>query len=88
MHGAGAWVAPDWPERYGIHPRETVRTNEIWSIEFRVTVPIPEWGGQKVHIFREEDAWIDADGRVHFMAGPQQELWTIRTYPKEREERR
>lgn len=79
VHGAGAWAIFDWPQRYGTHPREPVRTNEFWSIEFSVTGSVPEWGDQRVGFGREEDAWVDAEGRVRWMAGPQKELWLIRS---------
>jgi Xaa-Pro aminopeptidase len=80
VHGAGAWAIFDWPERYGIHPREPVRPTEFWSVEFSVTGTVPEWGGQTVSMGREEDGWVGEDGRFHWMAGPQTELWTVRTY--------
>lgn len=79
VHDAGAWAIFDWPERYGIHAREPVRATEFWSIEFSVTAAVAEWGGQRVRIAREEDAWVGEDGRVHWMAGPQEELWLIRS---------
>jgi Xaa-Pro aminopeptidase len=77
VHGAGAWGARDWPERYGTHPRQPVRATEFWSIEYSVSGAVPEWGGQTVTMAREEDAWVDAEGQVHFMVGPQMELWLI-----------
>jgi hypothetical protein len=80
VHGAGAWAIFDWPERYGIHPREPVRPTEFWSVEFSVTGTVPEWGGQTISMGREEDGWVGEDGRFHWMAGPQTELWTVRTY--------
>ena len=81
VHGAGSWVSFNWPERYGRHPREPVRQREIWSIEYSASRDIPEWGGQRVSMPREEDAWVDEDGEVHYFAGPQKELWLIRTEP-------
>ena len=77
VHGAGAWGSFDWPERYGRHPREPVRATEFWSIEYNVSGAVPEWGGQTVTMFREEDAWVGEDGVVRFMVGPQGELWLI-----------
>ena len=77
VHGVGAWGSLDWPERYGVHPRQPVRPSEFWSIEYSVTGPVPEWGGQEVTMAREEDAWVDADGQVRFLVGPQPELWLI-----------
>lgn len=78
VHDAGAWATFDWPERYGRHPREAVRPTEFWSIEYAVSLPLPEWAGQIVRMAREEDAQVAADGPTTFMAGPQQELWIIR----------
>jgi Xaa-Pro aminopeptidase len=80
VHDAGAWAIHDWPERYGIHPREPVRPTEFWSVEFSVTGTIPEWDDQTVTMGREEDGWVAADGVFHWMAGPQTELWTVRSY--------
>ena len=79
VHGVGARTVFDWPERYGIFPRELVRVGEFWSIEFRVMASVPEWDGQAVPIPREEDAWIDADGTARFLTGPQTKLWIIRS---------
>lgn len=81
VHDAGAWAIYDWPERYGNHPREPVRPTEFWSIEYSVSVPLPEWGGQTVRFGREEDAWVGEDGKTRFMTGPQSELWLIRPPP-------
>jgi hypothetical protein len=80
VHDVGAWTTFNWPERYGRHPVEPVRAGEFWSIEFSTTTPVPEWGGRKVRMAREEDAWIDDSGAVHYMTGPQTELWLIRTF--------
>ena len=79
VHGAGARTVPDWPERYGIFAVKPVRTREFWSIEFRTLAAIPEWGGQRVPIQREEDAWINDAGEVSFITGPQQGFWLIRS---------
>ena len=80
VHDAGAWAIYDWPERYGNHPREPVRPTEFWSVEFSVTGEIPEWGDQTLSLGREEDGWVGEDGTFHWMAGPQTELWTVRSY--------
>ena len=69
----------DWPERYGQHPREPVRKREIWSIEYSTSLDLPEWDGQRISMLREEDAWVDENGVVHYFAGPQEELWLIRS---------
>lgn len=81
VHGAGAWVSFDWPERYGRHPRELVRRREIWSIEYSTSLELEVWDGQRISILREEDAWIDENGNVLYFAGPQKELWVIGSSP-------
>jgi hypothetical protein len=77
VHGVGAWGSFDWPERYGRHPREPVRLTEFWSIEYNVSGAVPEWGGQTVTMYREEDARVTEDGAVEYLVGPQAELWLI-----------
>jgi hypothetical protein len=77
VHGVGAWGSFDWPERYGRHPREPVRLTEFWSIEYNVSGAVPEWGGQTVTMYREEDARVTEDGTVEYLVGPQTELWLI-----------
>jgi hypothetical protein len=79
VHDAGAWGSFDWPERYGQHPREPIRAREIWSIEYSTSLDLPEWDGQRVSMYREEDAWVDEKGVVRYFAGPQEELWLIRS---------
>lgn len=81
VHGAGAWGSRDWPERYGRHPREPVRATEFWSIEYNVSGRVPEWDGQTVIMYREEDAWVGEDGVVRFLVGPQNELWLVEGAP-------
>lgn len=78
VHGVGARTVFNWPERYGIFAIKPVGTREFWSIEFRISAPIPEWDGQIVPIPREEDAWIDEQGKITYLTGPQMELWLIR----------
>lgn len=78
VHDAGVWMVFDWPERYGAHPRFPLRAGEWISLEFSVTAPVPEWGGQPVSILREEDTIVHGDGRVEYLSGPQTELWLIR----------
>ena len=43
---------------------------------------MPEWGGQVVRIPREEDAAIDVDGKAFWLAGPQMQLWLVRSEPR------
>jgi Xaa-Pro aminopeptidase len=77
VHGAGVWMIYDWPERYGSHPRFPLRANEWVSLEFSVTTAVPEWDNQRVTILREDDLVVWPDGRIEYLAGPQDELWVI-----------
>ncbi len=81
VHGVGAWAIQDWPERYGAHPREPVRTSEFWSVEFSVSGDVSGWGTARMA--REEDAWIDpVSERLEFLVGPQRELWLVRSHDR------
>ena len=62
-----------WPERYGDHPRFPLRAGEWVSLEFSVTVPVPEWKNQLVTIMREEDA-VSGEAPPGHLSGPQTEL--------------
>ena len=64
VHDAGVWMIYDWPEHYGGHPWFPLRAGEWLSLEFSVTVPVPEWDDQPVAIMREEDTLVRGDGRV------------------------
>jgi len=78
VHGAGPWTVFDWPERYGAHPRFRLQGGEWVSLEFATTTAVPEWGGAKVRMMREEDLIVREDGRVNYLSGPQRDLWIIR----------
>lgn len=60
-------VRGDWP----LHP------NTCYAIEGNVTVPIPEWGGQRVQIKLEQDAVFDGE-RVLYLGGRQTRFHVIR----------
>ena len=77
VHDAGVWMIYDWPERYGDHPRFPLRAREWVSLEFSVTVPVPEWENQSVTIMREEDTVSRENGPPEYLSGPQTELWVI-----------
>ena len=78
VHDAGMWAIHDWPERYGEHPRISLKDGDWVSLEFSVSVPVAEWEGQLVTIMREEDILIRADRAPEFLSGPQTELWIVR----------
>ena len=77
VHDAGMWAIHDWPERYGDHPRITLKDGDWVSLEFAVTVPVPEWDDQPVTIMREEDTLVTSDSSPEYLSGPQTELWVI-----------
>lgn len=81
VHGVGARTVFDWPDRYGVFAVKPVKPREFFSIEFQTIAEIPEWDGQRVPIRREEDAWIDDDGKVTYLSGPQTALWLVSTPP-------
>ena len=78
VHDAGPWTVFDWPERYGIHPREKLQGGEWFSVEFRTRTAVPEWGNQLVSMQREEDAITSKTAPLRYLVGPQMELWLIR----------
>jgi hypothetical protein len=78
VHDAGPWTVFDWPERYGIHPREVLQGGEWFSVEFRTRTAVPEWGNQLVSMQREEDAITSKTAPLRYLVGPQTELWVIR----------
>lgn len=78
VHDAGVWINPDWPDRYGAHPRFRLLGGEWLSLEFSATTAVPEWNGQRVRMLREEDVLVHPDGRIEYLSGPQTELWLIR----------
>lgn len=78
VHDAGMWAIHDWPERYGVHPRIPLKDGDWVSLEFAVSVPVPEWEDQVVTIMREEDTLIRANRVPEFLSGPQTELWIVK----------
>jgi hypothetical protein len=49
-----------------------------FSIELQATTPVPEWDGQPVRMAQEEDAILDADGRIRWALRRQDRLFLIR----------
>ncbi|CAN5746251.1 M24 family metallopeptidase [soil metagenome] len=62
-HGAGPLIGL-WDRQEGVPGRGDVqlRPNTWFSIELQATVPVEEWGGQRVRMAQEEEAVIGADG--------------------------
>ncbi|HEX8069023.1 MAG TPA: M24 family metallopeptidase [Pyrinomonadaceae bacterium] len=51
------------------------RLGSYTSIELNTTTPVPEWGGQKVTIMAEDDAYLSPDGMKWF--GARQTEWYV-----------
>lgn len=64
-HGAGPLIGL-WDRQEGVPGRGDVLVHpSTWfSIELQATTPVPEWDGQPLRSAQEEDASIDASGRV------------------------
>jgi len=64
------WITAEWK-------RQGFEFNFPASLEFAITVPVPEWDDQPVTIMREEDTLVTADTSPEYLSGPQTELWVI-----------
>ena len=78
-HAAGPYVGL-WDRQDAIAGRGDVRfLPDTWhSIELQSTTPVPEWGGQRVTMFEEEDALIAPDGTARWVLRRQSELLLVR----------
>jgi len=78
-HGAGPIIGL-WDYQDGVPGRgdAPVVSSMWWSIELQATTPVPEWGGERVRMAQEEDAVIDAAGRVRWALRRQDALFLVR----------
>jgi hypothetical protein len=78
-HGAGPLIGL-WDYQDGVPGRGDARVipSMWWSIELQATTPVPEWDGQPVRMAQEEDAIIDAGGKVRWALRRQDKLFLIR----------
>jgi hypothetical protein len=78
-HGAGPLIGL-WDYQDGVPGRgdATVIPSMWWSIELQATTPVAEWDGQAVRMAQEEDAIIDANGRIRWALKRQDKLFLIR----------
>jgi Xaa-Pro aminopeptidase len=67
-HGAGPLIGL-WDRQEGVPGRGDVKLiPNMWhSIELGARTPVPEWGGQELFVGQEEDAVMDADGRMNWV---------------------
>lgn len=62
-HALGASI--DFRRNTGAPP-ELMRAGSYTSIELNTSTPVPEWGGQKVTIMAEDDAYLSSEGMKWF----------------------
>jgi Xaa-Pro aminopeptidase len=67
-HGAGPLIGR-WDAQEGVPVRgDAVLRPSTWhSIELQATVPVPEWDDKPVRCSQEEEAYLDAAGRRHWV---------------------
>ncbi len=78
-HGAGATIGM-WDQQNGVKGRGyyPLVANTAWSIELSSITPIPEWGGQKVRLMLEEDAYFDG-ATVSYIDGRQTKFHLVKS---------
>jgi Xaa-Pro dipeptidase len=65
-HGLGASVDFRRPVAGAMSFEPPFREGSYTSIELNTSTPVPEWGGQKVTIMMEDDAYLTRDGMKWF----------------------
>lgn len=78
-HGAGPLIGL-WDRQQGVPGRGDVLVlpNTWHSIELAANTPVPEWDGQELWVGQEEDAAIDADGKISWVLARQTEYHLVR----------
>jgi Xaa-Pro aminopeptidase len=78
-HGAGPTIGL-WDYQEGVPGRGDAKVipSMWWSIELQATTPVAEWGGQPVRMAQEEDAIIDAGGKLRWALRRQERLFLVR----------
>jgi Xaa-Pro dipeptidase len=76
-HGLGASIDYRAAERedIGATHASRLRSGSYMSIELNTATAVPEWGGQKVLVMMEDDAFLTDEGYRFFH--PRQEAWYI-----------
>lgn len=77
-HGAGPLIGR-WDGQEGVPIRgDAVLLPLTWhSIELQATRAIPEWGGETANCRQEEEAYLDADGKRHWVFRRQSEFHLV-----------
>ena len=78
-HGAGPLIGL-WDYQDGVPGRgDAPVIPSMWfSIELQATTAVAEWGNQPVRMAQEEDAVVDADGRIRWALKRQDTLFLVR----------
>ncbi len=78
-HGAGPLVGL-WDRQEGVPGRGDVpvRPNTWFAIELQAATPVPEWGGQRIRVGLEEDAYLDGTGARHWVLDRQTRFHLVR----------
>jgi Xaa-Pro aminopeptidase len=66
-HDIGARIAVDWPVAYGDRVRYPLGVDRWYSIEFHVSIPIPEWEGRAFTVSIEETVALSEHGVEYFV---------------------
>lgn len=76
-HGAGPFIGM-WDQQDGVPGSgdQPLRADTAYAIELSAAVNVPEWGGAKIQIQLEEDAWFDGQS-VRYFDGRQTALHLI-----------
>jgi hypothetical protein len=81
-HGLGASI--DFRAAQTVNPTheavnasaaQTLRNGSYLSVELNTQTAIPEWGGQKIYVMEEDDAYLTDDGYKFFQ--PRQEAFYL-----------
>jgi hypothetical protein len=77
-HAAGPLIGL-WDYQEGVPGRGDAKViPSMWfSIELQATTSVPEWGGQPVRMAQEEDAILDANGKIRWALRRQNTLFLI-----------
>lgn len=78
-HGAGPLVGL-WDRQEGVEGRGDIAVypGTWFSIELNTRTPVQEWGGKDLFVGMEEDAAIDAEGRIQWVLRRQERYHLIR----------
>ena len=76
-HGIGAWIDPDWPDRYSVRTAFPLRLNSLMAIESSATTNIPEWDNRSYTLGTEEDA-VMTDKGYQYIIPRQEKLYLIK----------